>query len=181
MANENDPGWKLTCSMSSLLELDRLLPLCRDPIIGDAVISKCDEMLQDDKIAPGDRLLKLADAFRLADNALRVRLIPCIESVGSYISQDASVPDILITRLVMVWECDDPYGRALACLLYKALHKFIPHSVEIWYRLRLSLLSEYSIEWRAAKYALDSFDTGNDLPVHLRELVADAIACRKKG
>jgi hypothetical protein len=167
--------------MSSLLELDRLLPVCRDPVIGDAVISKCSEMLQDDRIAPGDRLLKLTDAFRLADNALRVRLIPCIESVGSHIPKDAIVPDILIARLVMIWECDDPYGRALACLLYKALHIFIPHSVEIWYRLRQSLLSEYAIEWRSAKVALASFDPGDDVPLKLRELVADAIAFGKNS
>lgn len=169
--------------MNLLLELDKLLPFCHDPVIGDAVLSKCEEMLLDDKIALGDRLLKLADAFRLANNALRVRLLPTVRSSVSVVTIDADIPEMLISRLVMLWECDDPYSRALCCLLYQALQKFILHSVEIWYRLRQSVLSDYAIEQRAAMQALSSFYPNDDsnVPLNLQEMVADAIAYRKSA
>lgn len=166
--------------MSVVLELDALLPLCnQDPEAADTVIEACCRLLQANQLSLSDRLLKLADAYKHVNNFIKQKLLKqlpfeAINANNSNNNLTVGSRNELIKRLILIWECDDVYTRALACCLYSRLHHPLLMSEEIWYRLRLSVLSSAKVEWTAAIDCVKVFQSHLDDP-RFDELMADAL------
>lgn len=145
-----------------MLEVDRLLPFCNgDPSMADRLIIKCLELVASDELSPFERLIKLADAFKHANNHVKSRLLCALNDHISAVShQIDAIPlrEQLVKRLLPIWECDDAYTKALACIIFV---KFgVCESVECWYRLRQSSggRGRCVVEREAALYCIKEFD-----------------------